>query len=201
MQNFFDSDLVWDEGMAWPHVYLTPRLDAWPKLNQLVRQARGVLADGYVDCVAPVDDDWLHWTVARTADPHIDRHELVDRVRAATMGLPAFDLRVGSVVSITAVVLAATDDIDNGFADVRRACTDAIGDVWGSDKPATPPHLSIGYGIADGDNEDQLSTQLWLACQPPHALARIDTITVADVYCDKARGRFQWDTLACFPLA
>lgn len=155
-------------------------------------------------------DRWIHATVAKidgraAADVSAQQWgALIDALRRRLAGLPPIEVTAGpALTTSTVVVLDVTgDQAGEPWADATARVRDAIADVFGASglaKPAGPPHITVGYGIAHQPT-DPVQARLRWQVRPSRAPIRLTSLELVDVEQDASDNEYRWTVLQSFPL-
>lgn len=150
--------------------------------------------------------EFLHATVTRfpwfLADPTIPPIEKVTAaVAEAVSGMAPFTVELGRPeiseygVAVDAPAIPAWDGLVDG---VRAVATSLAPDRELPNRPYRP-HVSVGYGVADGDSE-LLRGPLDSVPTTAPLLLNVAEVHLLSVHQEPERGIFSWDPIAVLPL-
>jgi 2'-5' RNA ligase len=192
--------------MTWPwqrdalHVYALPD----PALRAALTPFHRPIEAVPFCAVQPAE--FLHATVTRfpwfLADPAIPPiEEVTAAVAEAVSGLAPFTVELGGPVIteygvvVDAPASPAWDELVDG---VRAVATTLDTERQLPNRPYGP-HVSVGYGVADGDGE-LLQGPLDAVAAPGPFRMRVAEVHLLSVHQEPDRGIFSWDPIAVLPL-
>lgn len=192
--------------MTWPwlrgalHVYALPD----PALQAALTPFHAAIRAVPFCAVQP--PEFLHATVTRLpwflADPEIPPIETVTAALTdAIAGMAPFTIELGGPVITEYGVV-----VDGPAAPAWDALVDGVRGVAtaldpGRALPSRPygPHVSVGYGIDDGDGEQLRAPLAAVAVGGPLRL-RVAQVHLLSVHQEPDAGMFTWDHVAVVPL-
>jgi hypothetical protein len=198
MRSFFASR-AWTAQSLW-HVYYLPDLD---RLAPLLRIYEPLLAGD--PTLAPVQRSWLHATIIKILPKIVvsdeQREYLVAALRRRLATLSPVPLTVGpALAGSSSVVLDVIADDD--WRLVQAAVAAVVDDVLGIGSaqiaPDERPHITLAYGIGDGDS-GVLQTRLRRATDQRCKLT-LQGVDLVDVIQDRCEHTYTWTPIAHLDL-
>jgi hypothetical protein len=192
--------------MTWPwqrgalHVYALPA----PALRAALTPFHGPIEAVSFCAVQP--PEFLHATVTRfpwfLADPAIPPvEEVTAAVAEAVADIAPFTVELGRpwITEYGVVVDAPAVPAWDGLVDGVRAAATALDP--GRQLPNRPyaPHVSLGYGVADGDGELLKGPLDAIPAATPFRM-HVHEVHLLSVHQEPERGIFSWDPIAVLPL-
>jgi hypothetical protein len=194
------ADLGWPYPSGSVHVYALP-----DPASAAALAAVGASLAGLPFCAEqPVENlhatvSRLPWFLAEADTPPVA--DIAAAVGAAVARIPPFTVELGAPEVATRGVLVAGDG-DGGWDDLVAAVRTAAG-ALAPERPMPPapyrPHVSVAYGVADGDDAPVRAALATAAAPAPYRL-RVDEVHLLAVRADDVRGVFSWEALATLPL-
>lgn len=210
MDDFFQGERLWPPGHRELQLYVLPDLERDRELAHLAAASREVLAK-FPATAKPLPDEWLHMTLqpifhGRHADTvdELTRKALIAELTRVVAEIPAFTMRIGSVLAYHSGAVADTDDgqddalFDNLVDEVRRAVTAVCGPeaVTFDTRPA---HMAFAYA-ADTHNSDPVQ-RLLRRVRPSHAPLTVAAVHLVEVEQRPDLCQFRWTHVDRIPLA
>ncbi|MCK2245407.1 MULTISPECIES: 2'-5' RNA ligase family protein [unclassified Crossiella] len=201
MKTFFTPGRIWPTNRRLTHIYYLPDTNTLaPLLDAYAPTLQGL------DFLTPVPPEWLHATLLKITTP-MDAFEaateevLLARLRAELATVSPLSLLAGpALAGASAVVLDLTPDHhwNTLCARIATAIDDVLGPGTAMIKQQERPHITLAYGIADGDS-GEVQSRLRRATDQRVPL-QLDRLHLVDVIQDLAASGYRWTPRATLDL-
>ena len=203
MRNFFQTT-NWPQRHDKLHVYVLPDASGL----EYAERFRDALTE--YPAVSAMPRQYLHFTVQmierflhEVSEERIT--QLVSALDEAVRNLSPIELELTTPSVHESHVRLDGVGPATGFFELVTRVRSAIISVLGDDavKPLGPgwgPHVSLGYGIADGENEPLARALEQVAANVEPARVRFDAVHLLSVSQHPDEGTFGWDSLAVIKL-
>lgn len=183
------------------HVYALPD----DELRSALAHRQRILAD--VDYCSVQPADYLHATVQQLTPTYDDAdpravERFLERLGNLTAELKPFEVPLSGPVAddwSLGVRGPATPEWNALVDGVRAAAAETVNTGVPLPGPPFVPHLTLGYGLADGSTERLQNASDGFGADPLPPL-RVTEVHFLPVHQDTERGTFTWDTTTAFGL-